>query len=69
MTEEAELDTDKPAVLTEQQKDDPAKTTRECELKLNDTKALLHETLWTRYGDMELFTALQVAEDVSERVT
>ncbi len=65
---EAELDADKSSVLTEQQKDDLAKTTSECELKLNETKALLQETLWTRYGDMELSTALQVAEAESERV-
>ncbi len=57
---EAELDEDKSAVLTEQQKDDLAKTTSECELKLNENKDLLQETLWTRYGDMELSTALQV---------
>ncbi len=42
---EAELDADKSAVLTEQQKDDLAKTTSECELKLNETKALLQETM------------------------
>lgn len=65
---EAELDSDKSAVLTEQQKDDLAKTASECELKLNETKALLQEILWTRYGDMEMSTALQVAEAESERV-
>ncbi len=55
-------------MLTEQQKDDLGKTESECEFKLIETKALLQETLWTRYGDMEMSTSLHVAQAESERV-
>nr|XP_017209463.2 uncharacterized protein LOC108181536 [Danio rerio] len=65
---EANLDTDQSAELTEQQKDDLEKTASDCELKLDEVKVLLHERLWTRYGDVELSTALQVAEAESDRV-
>lgn len=65
---EEELDAEKSAVLTEQQKADLEKTASECELKLKEVKGLLQETLWAKYGDVELSTALQVAEAESERV-
>lgn len=65
---EAERDADKSAVLTEQQKADLERTASECELKLKEMKGLLQETLWAKYGDLELSTALQVAEAESERV-
>lgn len=65
---EEELDADKSAVLTGQQRADLEKTASECELKLKEVKCLLQETLWAKYGDVELSTALQVAEAESERV-
>lgn len=59
---EAELDTDKAAVLTEQQKSDLEKFAKECELRLKVIKDLIQEALWTNFGNSELSIALQAAE-------
>lgn len=65
--QDAELDTDEAAVLTEQQKVDLSKTANECELMLKEIKSLIQEALWTNFGNVELSTALQLADAECER--
>lgn len=63
---EGELDTDEEVVLSEQQQADLAKTANECDTKLKEVRTLIQSTLWTKFGKVEMTTALQAAETVCE---
>lgn len=58
---EAAQDTSGGAVLTEQQRIDIEKTSKECEMKLEEVKTLIRETMWANFVNAELPTAIQAA--------
>lgn len=66
--QEGALGPGKVVALTEQQKAELTKTSKDCELRLKEVKDAIQMALWSNFGDTEFSTAIRAAERESQRV-